>query len=113
MGFLEDLMRSFGGGHHGRRRGHHGGHHGEHYKDGYESSYLYPAAHIHRSPRGPAQEPSARNAAVPISPPRASASNAPRQSRAANARNAAQSSHPARNSAANAANRFSPKQRRS
>jgi ribosomal protein L40E len=24
MGFFEDLMRSFGGGHHGRRRGHHG-----------------------------------------------------------------------------------------
>lgn len=24
MGFFEDLMKSFGGGHHGRRRGHHG-----------------------------------------------------------------------------------------
>lgn len=38
MGFFEDLMRSFGGGHHGRRRGHHG----EHYEPGYSNPYPYP-----------------------------------------------------------------------
>lgn len=46
MGFFEDLMKSFGGGHHGRRGGHHGGHHDEHHGYGYESPYPYPAAQV-------------------------------------------------------------------
>lgn len=48
MGFFEDLMRSFGGGHHGRR----GGHHDEHHGYGHRSPDPYPVSQYPPAPAG-------------------------------------------------------------